>query len=215
MSVLVNSGFVTSFRNRRRSLPSAQITHAPPRWTRRARTFPRSAQSRSRSIEIPSASARSGNHNSPFLSCSRLIAPRRGRDEIRAGASKLACSPSGFLACVPLTSELDRQLFDRQAVPTQLDDAIHHSIVFAQRLEPGGRPDDLAMCGLATSPHDRNFGAFGIGTNIDHNALGEKPYDLLAIPRGCLGSVPEWENVGGDRQDLPAFFLREPRCLFI
>ena len=62
-------------------------------------------------------------------------------------------------------------------------------------------PDDLVIGGLAASPRDRNSGAFGVSANIDHDALGEKPYDLLAIPRCCLGRVPECRNVGGDRQD--------------
>jgi hypothetical protein len=49
----VRSGFAMSLRIRRRSLLSAQTTHGPPGWTRRAGTFPRSAQSRSRSYEVP------------------------------------------------------------------------------------------------------------------------------------------------------------------
>ena len=116
---------------------------------------------------------------------------------------------------IPLSSELGRQFLDRQAFPTQLHDPIHHPIVFTQRLVPGNRPDNLVTRGLATSPRNRNSGAFGVSANIDHDALGEKPYDLLAIHRRRLGRVPECRNVGGNRQDPTAILLREPSRLFI
>ena len=108
---------------------------------------------------------------------------------------------------------MGRQFLDRQAFPTQLHDPIHHPIVFTQRLVPGNRPDNLVTRGLATSPGNRNSGAFGV-SRTSTKMRGEKPYDLLAIDRRRLGRVPECRNVGGNRQDPTTIFLREPSRSF-
>ncbi len=155
----------------------------------------------------------------PPFAALELFTPDRPPGQ-SAAAQELThrCRRVAFLAswrAVPLSSELGRQLLDRQTLPTQLHDPIHHPVIIAQRLVPGNRPDDLVMRGLAASPRDRNFGAFAVSANIDHNAVGEKPDDLLAIPRCCLGRMPERRNVGGDRQDPATFLLRELRRLFI
>ena len=52
---VVSEEFARRFLNRCCSLASAQTTHGPPGWTRRARTFPSSAQARSLSYEVPSS----------------------------------------------------------------------------------------------------------------------------------------------------------------
>ena len=78
---MFQSGVVNSFRDRRRSRPSAHTIHGPAGPTRRERTVPRSAHLRSLS---------SGSHCPPALKARSEVAEKRSAETQIEQQAKLA-----------------------------------------------------------------------------------------------------------------------------
>ena len=82
--------------------------------------------------------------------------PGSARHETTASAPTCSCSPSGIWCSIPFRVELRRDLLNRLALLTHLDDAIHQLTVTAQRFVARDRANDLVAGRDTTPPRDHH-----------------------------------------------------------
>ena len=75
-------------------------------------------------------------------------------------------------------------------------DLVHELVEVAELLGGPDGTDDLVPAGEATLPVDRDAHIFAVALDVDDHLVHQVPDDLLAIPVGRAGGVPERGEVG-------------------
>jgi hypothetical protein len=75
-------------------------------------------------------------------------------------------------------------------------DPVHQYVEVAELLVGSDGTDDLVLAGEATLPVDRDAHIFAVALDVNDDLVHQMPDDLLAIPVGRAGGVPERGEVG-------------------